>query len=521
MKVVTAEEIKIIEQTAIKEYGISELVLMENAGVEVSRIVKCHIGDVSNKKIIILAGKGNNGGDAFVTARHLANQGAKIKVFILGDIIDITDSPAINLAIIKKMNIDITPLNHERDWDKMKISIAFADCIIDGLIGTGFIGPIREDAEKVINLINNSGKDIVAIDVPSGVESDNGKVGAIAVKALKTVTFSLPKIGLILYPGTTFVGELFVADIGIPKKLLDSHVVKQSILNSEDIKSIMPERSQEAYKGSVGKVLVIAGSKGMTGAATLASEAAMRSGAGMVMLAITESLHSIMETKLTEVITIPLKEDDNILSYSCIDEIKKIISSNNINSIIIGPGMGRNDGTLKVVRDVISMIDDIPMVIDADALYAINSDNSFLKNKTVISILTPHLGEFSNLIGIEIADIKEDIIFFAKQAAKDLNSVIVLKGPRSIVATPSGEIYINTNANEGMATAGSGDVLSGAIGSFLAQGLEPYSAAVSGVFIHGFAGDIVACSSGKIGMIAGDIVNAIPSAIAKLDDKRS
>lgn len=521
MKVVTAEEIKKIEQIAIKEYGISELILMENAGVEVSKIVKCHIGDINNKKIVIFAGKGNNGGDAFVVARHLANQGAKIKVFILGDFTEIIDSAAINLSIIKKMNIDITALNHERDWDKMKISTAFADCIVDGLIGTGFIGELREDTEKIINLINNSGKDIISIDLPSGVETDNGKVSTIAVKATKTVTFSLPKIGLILYPGTSFVGELFVADIGIPRKILDSNFIKQSILSANDIKDLMPERSPEAYKGSVGKVLVIAGSRGMTGAATLTVDAAMRAGAGKVTLAIGESLHAIMEMKLTEVMTTPLQENDNnSLSDYCFDEIKKNVNDNNIDSIIIGPGLGRQDETLKVIRNLISDVDK-PFIIDADGLSAINGYTGFANNKTVVPILTPHLGEFSKLIGITIEDIKEDIIFFARQAAKDFNSIIVLKGPRTVVAAPNGDIYINTNANEGMATAGSGDVLAGIIGSFLAQGLENYLAAVTGVFIHGFAGDIVACNNGKIGMIAGDITNAIPGAIAKVNTKRS
>ena len=520
MKVITAEELKKIEQSAINDYGISELVLMENAGVEVSRIVKCQITAVENKKIIIFAGKGNNGGDAFVVARHLANQGAKIKVFILGEISEISASATVNLNILRKMNIDITTLIHERDYDKLKIAIAFADCIVDGLIGTGFNGSLKAEAEKTINLINNSGKVVISIDIPSGVSADNGKISATAVRATKTVTFSVPKLGLILYPGTSYVGELFVADIGIPRKLLELPSLKSSIFNIDDIKAFLPIRAMEAYKGSCGRVLVIAGSLGMTGAATLATAATLRAGAGMVTVGIGESLNEQLAVRLTETLTLPLAQNENgSLNEECIHEIRNNILEKKIDAVVVGPGLGRQHETQKIITELITEIDK-PLVIDADGLVAISEQNISFENKKYKPVLTPHLGEFSRLIGLSIEEIQEDIIFFSKQAAKDLNCILVLKGPRTIVASPQEDIYINTNANEGMATAGAGDVLSGIIGSFIAQGLESFEAAVVGVFVHGLAGDIVACNEGKIGMIASDIVSAIPKAIAKIQTKR-
>ena len=276
----------------------------------------------------------------------------------------------------------------------------------------------------------------------------------------------------------------------------------------------------EAYKGSCGRVLVIAGSLGMTGAATLATAATLRAGAGMVTVGIGESLNEQLAVRLTEALILPLAQNENgSLNEDCIDEIRNNILEKKIDAVVVGPGLGRQHETQKIITELITEIDK-PLVIDADGLVAISEQNISFENKKYKPVLTPHLGEFSRLIGLPIEEIQDDIIFFSKQAAKDLNCILVLKGPRTIVASPQEDIYINTNANEGMATAGAGDVLSGIIGSFIAQGLESFEAAVVGVFVHGLAGDIVACNEGKIGMIASDIVSAIPKAIAKIQTKR-
>lgn len=509
MKIATAQQMREIDHQTIHQYGVPEIALMENAGGEVSKVIVQMLESVAGKKICIFAGTGNNGGDGFVAARHLINQKAKVKVFIFGDQNRMKPSARINLDILKNMGLDILHVESERDWDKVKIALAFSDCFVDALLGTGFNGAVRPEMEKIINMMNGMGKPIVAVDIPSGVEANTGCVRTTAIQAMTTVSFGLPKMGLFLYPGAAHTGEILIADIGIPNVLLADGNIKQNIINTSMVKSLLLKRSADVHKGNCGKVLIVAGSNGLTGAAVLAATAALRSGAGIVTLAVAQSLQDVVETKLTEVMTYPLTEKKaGVLSVTALPELLKLAQKYDV--IAIGPGIGRDDDTFELVCEFVKQVDK-QVIIDADAIQAFCGKGKELATSKLIPVLTPHWGEFSDLLGISIDEIKSDIVGIARKAAEEFNSIIVLKSARTVVAYPDGNVYINIRGNAGMATAGSGDVLTGIISGLFAQGLLSYSAAVAGVFLHSFAGDLAA-QSGMVGLIASDIMQALPAA---------
>lgn len=516
MKIVTIAEIKDIEKQAIEEYGIPSIVLMENAGSEAARQMGVIMGDLQNKKIAILAGKGNNGGDGYVIARHLYNQGAKVRVFLVGSKAEVVGDALINLEIIINMGMDVIEVVHDGDWDKVKIAMNFTDCLVDALVGTGFAGQLSGNMAQVVESINKANKLVIAIDVPSGLNADTGQISGIAVKAHHTITFSLPKQGLLLYPGATYAGDVSVADIGIPRKLLRDDNIKQNMITSHGIANMLMKRSPDAHKGSCGKALIIAGSKGLTGAAALTSNATVRAGAGLVTLGVAESLHDIMEIKLTEVMTRPLAEVvAGALGQGAVHDIQEMSLQSDV--VAIGPGMGRHIDTLAAMRQLIKTAEK-PLVLDADALYALVDHIDILTEVKAVPILTPHAGEMARLIGLTTDELEQDRVYITRQSAIDWGSIVVLKGARTLVAFPDGEVYINISGNAGMATGGTGDVLTGVIAAFIAQGLSSHEAALAGVYIHSLAGDIVA-KGGMIGMTASDVIRALPAAIFAIQEK--
>jgi NAD(P)H-hydrate epimerase len=516
MKVVTVAQMRDIEQAAIEEYGIPGIVLMENAGVEVVKQIENVLGSLHNKRISVFTGTGNNGGDGYVVARHLYNQGAKVKVFLIGSKASVVGDALTNLQVITYMGIDVLEVTNSHDWDKVKIAMTFTDCLVDALLGTGFTGQLRENMTQVVESINKMNKVTIAIDVPTGVDADTGQIQSVAVKASHTITFALAKQGLLLYPAASYVGELCVADIGIPRLLLSDTQIQQNLITSNAAREIFSKRQPDVHKGSCGKVLVVAGSKGLTGAAALASDAAMRCGAGMVTLGIAESLHEIMEIKLTEVMTSPLPEvGDGFVGEDAFDEIVMLSLKNDV--VAIGPGLGRQTETLDLVRQIVKNVDK-PLVLDADALYALIDHTSILLEAKSMPVLTPHPGEMARLVGLTPEEVNQDRIFIARQAATEWGSIVILKGARTVVAFPDGEVYINSSGNAGMATAGAGDVLTGVITGLIGQGLSSHEAALAGVYLHGLAGDIVA-RGGMIGMVASDLIKALPAAIFGIQEK--
>ncbi len=511
MKIASAKQMHDTDKSAIETFGMTEAALMESAGHRVAEAVKKMFGEeISQKSICVLSGSGNNGGDALVAARYLSNVGARVKIFLTGNKSHRTESLEMQMKILRSMGVEFQQLENDRAWERLQVTLRFTDAIIDGILGTGFSGQIRPSALRLIRLANSSNKPIISVDIPSGVETDTGAVEETAIKATCTVTFGLPKIGHFICPGAAYVGEIFVDDIGLPAKLLTDDI-HQTLIDDELAATLLPEREKAAYKGSCGKILVVAGSKGMTGAASLAAKSALRAGAGLVTLACPESLNEIYETKLTEVMTAPLPEFKSgiIGGDKAFDKILDL--ADNADAILIGPGLGREKETQELVKKLVETADK-PLVMDADALFPFNGNIDGLKLCKQIPIITPHFGELAALLEIAVEDLRKGLIEIVRKTAQDYRTIIVAKAESTVVAYPNGEIFISPLGNSSMATAGSGDVLAGTIAGLMKQ--TPF-APLAGVYLHGTAGDIADLTKCE-GLIASDIMENLPAAISKL-----
>ncbi|MCR4402101.1 MAG: NAD(P)H-hydrate dehydratase [Firmicutes bacterium] len=509
----TSDGMREIDRKAIEEVGIPGTVLMENAGRAVADAVKRLLEGTPGRRVCIVAGKGNNGGDGFVAARHLVNSQVRVKTFLVGKADEVGGDAKVNLDVLRRMGVDVEEIGPD-DVHRVRVAASVSDVVVDAIFGTGFKGEPGGYVAQVIDAINESGRPVVAVDVPSGLDASTGKVSASCVKARCTVTFGLPKIGLLLYPGASYAGELVVADIGIPRTFLADERLKLNLSTADDVRRCLPVRDPDSHKGSFGKVLVVAGSQGMAGAATLTSLAALRSGAGLVTLAVPKSLQDIVHSRFTEVITRALPETESgsvsLQAQALLDGILR-----GVEALAIGPGLSMHSETAQLVRNVV-MTTSVPAVIDADGLNAVAQDPGTLRTSKAPVVLTPHPGEMARLTGLSVHEIKRDRLAVAMKAAAQWGKVVVLKGARTVIADPSGEAYINPTGNSGMATAGSGDVLTGLIAGLLAQGMSALAAAVLGTYVHGLAGDIAAARRGEMGMIAGDILECVPEALARL-----
>lgn len=518
MKIASAEQMRQIDNEAINQFGIPEIALMENAGHEIAKEAMnlCKDIAVARQSYCILAGCGNNGGDGFVAARHLMNNGAKVKIFILGNTEHFTPSAKINYNVLVNMKAEIYHIVSERDWNRLQISITFSDCIIDALLGTGIHGQLRENIKKCIQIVNTSNRPVLSVDMPSGVNANTGVVESDAIFATTTITFGLPKIGLIMYPGCKHTGNIIVKTIGIPNDLLTKEDIKQEAIDEAFVKAHLASRADDVYKGSCGKVLTLAGSTGYTGAACLSSQAVLKIGAGISTLISAESLYDILSMKNTEVMVKPLPEIlPGVLGDSAMENIKDIAKDFDV--VLMGPGLGRNDETCQMVRKLAIDLDK-PLVLDADAIFAFSQTPDELKKIKQMPILTPHLGEMANLLHITISDLKDNLWEIARKAAEYFNAIFVLKSEKTLVVYPDGNIFVTTVGNAGMATAGSGDVLAGTIAGIVAEKLVGKMSAPVGVYLHGLAGDL-AGENGQAGLIAGDILLNLSKARKQIDNK--
>ena len=514
MKIVTSQQMREIDRKAIEENNLSGLILMENAGLRIFQSLKNIYPDLRLKKIIIFAGSGNNGGDGFVVARHLYNYGVKAKVFLLAPFNKIKGEAGENLNTINKIGVELIEAE-TRKLEEIQKTIQNSDLIIDAILGTGLQGKVTGLKAKIIDLINIANKEVIAIDVPSGLDADTGKIKGPCIKATHTITLALPKIGLLIFPGASYAGRVTVEDIGIPSYLLKNNKIKTNMITREIVKSFLPFRATYSHKGSFGKVLILAGSVGMTGAAYLASEAAIRSGAGIVVLGIPRSLNPIMEVKLTEVITLPLAETEKkSLGEEAEETISKLVK--NYSALGIGPGISRELETQRLAKKIIEK-SNIPLVVDADAIYALSEDLAILEKTKTPLVITPHPGEMAKLVNKDVDYILNNQLDITREIAQKYGIVVVLKGARTIISNKEGEVYINIGDNSGMATGGSGDVLTGIICSLIAQGADTFSAAIAGVYIHSLAGDLARDLKGERGMIASDILSQVPQAFLKLE----
>lgn len=514
MKIATAAEVRELDRRAIEEIGIPGVVLMENAGQHVVRVMREHFPDLKKRRVLVVCGKGNNGGDGLVVARHLFNQGIDVRVTLLEEKEQLKADAKINFDIAAKMNIPIIEITTSEQIPAFRNLAAQADVIVDAIVGSGLKDAVRGVHKNVIESINKVGRPVVAVDIPSGLSADTGVIPGNCIRADITVTFAVPKRGVILYPAADYVGELEIVDIGIPNSLLEQSGISVHLLEQAAITRMFRERQANTHKGTYGHALVIAGSPGKAGAALMAGRSALRAGAGLVTLAVPENLRIPLEIPTLEVMTAALPETtQGTLSLDAFDTIMDLLDEKRV--LALGPGLSTHPSTVELVHRLIQSVE-IPMVIDADGINAIAQMPDVLLEAKAPIILTPHPGEMGRLVP-NIA-IQSNRIEVAQETAHRYNAFIVLKGARTIIAAPDGNVYVNPTGNPGMATAGSGDVLTGVIAGLISQNVLPVEAAKAGVFLHGLAGDIVAAEKGYYGLIAGDVLEAIPYAIKHLQE---
>ncbi len=519
MQIVTGPEMRELDRITIEEIGIPGVVLMEQAGRGAAQEIASKLKN--NASILIIAGKGNNGGDGFVIHRWLTHLGYNCTTLLLAPKEKVSGDAKVNLEILYQMKEEVREIQNEVDLNNFWENIDTYDLIVDAILGTGLSGEVRGLSRFVIELINESFLLVVAIDIPSGLDSIRGVPLGVAIEAEMTVTFALPKLGLLQFPGKHYVGDLRIVDIGIPEIVVKKAGIQRLWMNNDYCSKMLPIRPEEGHKGTFGRVLIFAGSEGMTGAAALTCEAALRSGAGLVTLGIPESLNSIMEVKLTEVMTYPLPEKEGYLAQKGIQQIRELVEK--VDVVAVGPGMGQNDDLVHIMKDLLEFCDK-PLVIDADGLNNLTCTYSqsllpLLKQREGMTVLTPHPGEMSRLIGMSISEVQSDRIGVAERFAKEYHVILVLKGTPTITAFPDGQIYLNSTGNEGMGTGGSGDVLTGIISGFLAQQLDEVSVPAA-VYLHGLAGDIQAAATNHRSLIAGDLLTGLALAFQKIEDRR-
>ncbi len=510
--VVTPQQMAEMDSFTIEQLKIPGIVLMENAGRGTAQIAENMLGRAAGANVAIFCGAGNNGGDGFVIARHLLNRGTFVRIYVLTAREKIKGDAKTNLDILDNMGCQVHYINDITD-----ISESTPDLIVDAMLGTGVKGAPRGIYAEAVEFINTLNAPVLSVDIPTGVNGLTGAVEGLAIHAEVTATMALPKRGLLFSPGRDYVGRLEIIDIGMPQAVAaqrDSDVV---LVEADDMHSPLPQRRLDIHKNRCGTVAVIAGSKGLTGAAVLSSNATLRAGAGLAYLVIPQSINAILETKLTEVITLPVDDAGlGALQDQCFDELYESIKDKDV--VAMGPGLGQRQETVSLIRTLLEQLDK-PMVLDADGLNACEGQADFVKNYKGDLVITPHPGELSRLTGRPVKDLIEDRVETVRETARSFNCTVVLKGGPTVVASPTGRVTINSTGNPGMATAGVGDVLTGIIAGFLAQGLPADEAAVAGVYIHGRAGDIARTHSGTVSLTAIDVLHNLSHALKQVMDE--
>ncbi|PIU53395.1 MAG: bifunctional ADP-dependent NAD(P)H-hydrate dehydratase/NAD(P)H-hydrate epimerase [Deltaproteobacteria bacterium CG07_land_8_20_14_0_80_60_11] len=511
MKLVTASEMRELDRRAIQDLGIPSLVLMENAGRTTYQILRREF-PAPQGEVAVVAGRGNNGGDGFVVARYLANAGLPVAIFLLGPRDQVSGDARVNLEILAHLGVAVAEVLTDADLNPTIHRLAKAGLIVDALLGTGLNSPVKGLMAALIERINHLRPQVLAVDIPTGLSADTGEVLGVALKAQVTVTYGWPKLGQVLPPGRDYVGRLWQVDIGIPPNFAQEAPV--SLAEAREMRALLPPRPFGSHKGTFGHLLVLAGAIGKTGAAALAAEAALRAGAGLVTLGVPASLNDILEAKLTEAMTLPLPEaaGARALGVAALKPIVEFLDEKF--TVALGPGIGTHPETRELVgrlgRDLAC-----PMVIDADGINNLAGVTAGLKNAAGPRILTPHPGEMARLVGLSTPAVQARRLDLARETAARLGVTLVLKGAQTVVAAPDGRASLNSTGNPALASGGAGDVLTGLIGGFLAQGLAPWDAARLGVYLHGLAADFFVSRHGPRGMIAGDLLAVWPQMLTE------
>jgi hydroxyethylthiazole kinase-like uncharacterized protein yjeF len=514
MKVVSVAQMRELDRRTIEDYNTPPEELMDRAGAGVASIVE-HLVDMvsfSAPRMHLIAGRGNNGGDAFAAARYLHDSGYDVLVWLAGSANDLKGESLQHLSRLRAEGVEIEELPTKEHWEDAVQDGPQGEILVDGVLGVGVSGPARGPAVGAIQYINACAHHalVVSIDVPSGLDADSGVAHGEAVKADVTAAIGLPKTGLIEPAALEYVGAVDVVDIGIPSELVSQVAARESceLIHFQDLIPLFPRRWRSSHKGDYGRVLIIGGAAGYAGAPAMAARAAIRSGAGLVTVVTPQSVASVVAGACLECMVHAAPEmADGTLAPEIWNEWSRQIAR--FDAVLVGPGLGRGENIRTLVRNIVRECS-VPLVLDADALTVLAGQAHWLDKARGPVVITPHPGEFATLMGQRVEDIQQDRPSVALAAARFTRATVVLKGAGTVIAQTDKPVAINLTGNPGMATGGAGDVLAGMLVALLAQGLAPYDAARAAVYLHGQAGDFMAWRKSQIGLIAGDIIEEIP-----------
>ena len=514
MYLATANQMREADRRTIQEIGLPGIVLMENAAQGAARALLDVWGPAAGLDVCAFCGRGNNGGDGLAILRILANQGASTCAYLFCREDELRGDAAVNLAVAKACGVEVAEILDEKALAENQDSMAGHEVYLDALLGTGLNSPVRGVYAKAIEFLNRLNRPVVAIDIPSGLCADTGRPLGAAVKADLTVTFGLVKLGLALEPGE-YVGDLACVDISIPPRAWEGLGLNCRLLDDRWVAGLLPGRPASGHKGSFGHLLLVGGSPGKSGAICLAAAGGIKSGAGLVTAALPSGLNLIAEIKLTAAMSQPLPETaEGTLALSGLKVLLDLAAHRQ--AVVLGPGLSTQAESADLAREVTAKVQ-APLLVDADGLNALAGHLGRIKFASPQAVLTPHPGEAARLLNLSVPDILADRAAAARCLAKETGAVAVLKGARTVIAAPGGDLWVNPTGNPLLASGGSGDVLSGLIGGLLAQGLSAASAACAGVYAHGLAADLAARDFGRRGLAAEELLDYLPAAFKSLE----
>jgi len=518
MKLLTAAAMQELDRRTITEVGLPGVVLMENAGRGVAETLLARFAELFPGPVLILCGRGNNGGDGFVVARHLREAGWQVSTVLLAERHQVSGDAATMLQVYERCGgaVSVAP-------DEAALCAALAQAggwqlAVDALLGTGASRAPDGYLAVAIDWLNRKGLPVVAVDLPSGVDAASGRVPGAAVRAALTVTFAFPKVGLCSYPGAGYAGEIITVPIGMPLSITATAPGDCLLVDGEAARTLLPSRPTDGHKGTFGHLLVVAGALGKSGAAVMTATAGLRAGAGLVTLACPANVQSVAAAQLVEVMTAPLTEVGGAVSLQAMEELLELSSGKQ--AVALGPGLGTAEESCALMRRFLKETP-LPVVVDADGINALAGHPEVLaQRRGRPTVLTPHPGEMARLCAQSASAIQSDRFCTARDFALAHGVVLVLKGARTVTACPDGRVYLNGSGHAGMASGGMGDVLTGLIGGLLAQGMEPGSAAALGVYLHGLAGDRLRLQHGDAGLLATDLLHELPASRQSLLEEK-
>ena len=518
MRILNTQQMREADRQTIDDIGIPSIVLMENAGRQAVAAMEAAYEDLTSSRVAVLCGRGNNGGDGFVVARTLAQRGIEALVFLFGSVAEARGDARTNLEVLGRIGVTVVEVADAQAWELHFTEISECDLIVDALVGTGFHGRASGLLETVIADVNGLGTPVVAIDLPTGVSADSHEIEGDAIQASMTVTLAAPKIPLVLPPADAFAGDLVIADIGIPGGVIEElDGPWLELLTRERMREIVPVRAADSHKGDFGRVLVVAGSVGKTGAAHLTALGALRSGAGLVTIATARSAVSTVAAMMPEYMTEPLDETrGGAIDFAAVERVLDLKAD----VIALGPGLGQDPSTSAFVQAIVER-SGVPLVLDADALNAFAGEPERLVGRDGVDvIITPHPGEMARLLGVSIEQVQADRLAHAREFAAARKVHVVLKGHRTVIAGPEGRSFVNLTGNAGMATGGTGDLLTGMIAAWFAQLLDAEAASKLAVYLHGSAGDLAEADEGELALLPTDIAAHLGDAVLELTARK-